>query len=126
MTRCLISLGSNVPDRHERMAAARNWLCRQFSSVTFSDVYSTRAINGRSPDYLNMVAAIHTDLTVTDLTTLCKDYETTCGRTPNSKSSGLIEIDVDLLQYGTLMLRPDELLRPYLQQGLQSLSQALQ
>ncbi len=91
--------------------------------MTFSDLYSTQATNGRSPDYLNMVAAIHTDLPLTDLSALCKTYESDCGRTPNSKSSGLIEIDIDLLQYGTILLRPDEFLRPYLQQGLQTLPQ---
>lgn len=87
-----------------------------------SDIYSTPALNGKSPDYLNMVVRGYTDLEASTLCAMCKEQEAKCGRSPLSKQRGVVELDIDLVQYGNVILRPADLMRPYVQRGLQTLA----
>ena len=111
----LLSIGSNSPDRQERMALARQWLSGQFTLLGCSGVYSTKALNGLSPDYLNMVAEVESPLTASEMSALCKRYEADNGR---DRSAPTVAIDVDLIRSGPTILRPAEYLRPYFLEGL--------
>lgn len=123
-TRYLLSLGSNCPDGELRLQRAEEWLRTGFTDVVTSGIYTSKALNAASPDYFNMVALISSTLSVTDMTSAAKVYETSCGRTPASKFRGLVEMDVDIIAAGSTILRPDEYTRPYFLRGL-SLLQAL-
>lgn len=123
--RYLLSLGSNCPDKHRRLENAEVWLRANFSDVETSGIYTSRALNGLTPDYCNMVARISSDLSVTDLTAVAKDYERQCGRTPRSKLHGQIEMDVDIIAADRTILRPDEYTRPYFIHGLQLLPKSV-
>lgn len=103
------------------MTRAAAWLDASFSSVETSGVYSTQALNGTSPDYLNMVAAVETDMTAERLAAFGKEFERECGRTPDSKITGIVEMDVDLIQFGRVILRPQEFLRRYFTEGCKKL-----
>lgn len=103
------------------MTRARSWLLTEFAAADLSDIYSTPALNGRSADYLNMVARVSTELPLAELTAQCKEFEAECGRTPESKSRGSIEMDVDIMQYGDDILRSNEWTRDYFLIGLNQL-----
>lgn len=116
--RYLLSLGSNCPDGMQRLRQAEAWLIENFSDVETSGIYTSKAFNGVSADYCNMVARMSSGLTVTQLTEMAKDYETACGRTPASKIRGLVEMDIDIVAADRTILRPDEYTRPYFTRGL--------
>lgn len=118
MAAYLLSLGSNCQDGELRLQRAHEWLCREFDCVHTSGIYTSRAMNGLSPDYFNMVARIESSLTVTDLNAAAKAYETACGRSPQSKSRGVVEMDVDIVAAGHTILRPEEYTRSYFTRGL--------
>ena len=120
--RYLLSLGSNCPDKHRRLEDATAWLLENFADVETSGIYTSRAFNGLSPDYCNMVVRISSELSIAELTAAAKDYERRCGRTPRSKLRGLVEMDIDIIAAGPTILRPDEYTRPYFIRGLSLLS----
>lgn len=103
------------------MAAASEWIAANFNAAISSGVYSTKALNGRSPDYLNMVVRVQTSLDAEQVITLGKAFEEKCGRSAESKKKGIVEMDVDLVQYGKIILRPEEFTRTYFLTGYNKL-----
>lgn len=103
------------------MEVAGEWIDSTFGSSASSGVYSTRALNGKSPDYLNMVVRIMTGLSAEQLISLGKEFERRCGRSAESKLSGIVEMDVDLVQFGSVILRPGEFTRAYFMTGYEKI-----
>ena len=121
MTECILTLGSNCPAKEHMMEAAAEWITRHFGKSVSSGIYQTRALNGVSPDYLNMVVKINTGLDADRLIRLGKEFETECGRSEESKRRGIVEMDVDLVKYGKTILRPEEFTRTYFLTGYNKL-----
>lgn len=122
MTECILTFGSNCPERERMMELAGRWIDSTFGPAVSSGVYSTRALNGKSPDYLNMVVCVATKLTAEQLIALGKEFERRCGRSPESKLSGIVEMDVDLVKFGSVILRPEEFTRAYFMTGYEKIS----
>lgn len=116
--RYLLSIGSNCPSARAMMARAEEWLHTHFANVESSGIYSSKALNVSAPDYLNLVARGDSDLTPDQTIALGKAFEAECGRTPQSKLQGCIELDIDVIAAGAQILRPAELSRPYFAHGL--------
>ncbi len=121
LTECILTLGSNCPEREQMMAAATEWVDETFGPAVSSGIYSTRALNGHSPDYLNMVVRVSTLLSAEEVAALGKEFEKKCGRSCESKLRGVVEMDVDLVQYGKIILRPEEFTRSYFMTGFNRL-----
>lgn len=124
MGRYLLSIGSNCHCAAEMMARAENWLRNHFDNVESSGIYRTRAHNGRSADYLNMVARGTSQLSAGEVSTLAKEFERQCGRTPQSKLTGCVEMDVDVIAADNTILRPGEFTRAYFTEGFSRLDPA--
>lgn len=122
MNRYLLSLGSNCPAAPLKMVAAERWLRAMFTVVRTSGVYATRALNGVSPDYLNMLAEVDSDLSVEQMVETAKMEERAEGRTPESKLRGVVELDIDVIQVGNTILRPEEFARAYFAEGFRRLN----
>lgn len=120
--RYLLSFGSNAPRREMFMARAAKWLARNFTNIETSGIYSTPALNGKSADYLNMVARGDSELGVTELTEVAKAFERSQGRTPESKLKGAVELDIDIIAADRTILRPAEFTRSYFIRGLEMLN----
>lgn len=95
-----------------------------FDNVESSGIYTSKACNGVSPDYLNMVVRVSSSLPSVEMVALGKDFERECGRTPDSKQRGCVEMDVDVVQVDNVILRPDEFARAYFIHGLKLLADA--
>lgn len=121
MTECILTLGSNCPAKEKMMEAAAEWLSLNFGEAVSSGIYQTQALNGVSPDYLNMVVKIETELNAERLIQLGKEFEAECGRSAESKKRGIVEMDVDLVKYGKTVLRPEEFTRTYFLTGYNKL-----
>lgn len=121
MTECILTLGSNCQAKEQMMESAARWLARNFGESVSSGIYQTRALNGVSPDYLNMVVKVQTVLEPERLIQLGKEFEAECGRSAESKKRGIVEMDVDLVKYGKTILRPEEFTRTYFMTGYNKL-----
>ncbi len=117
----VISIGSNSRDREWQMKHGIEWLKRTLSSTQVSTTYNSVAINNRDADYLNAVMIGKTKKSLDDITTLLKQYETVCGRTPASKLEGCIPIDIDIVMWNGDVLRQRDFAQQYFQRGWQEL-----
>ena len=78
-----------------------------------SSYYSTKPVSEiPQPDYLNAVCIVESDLPALDLLALLHGIEKTLGRERTEKW-GPRTIDLDLIQYGSLLSSADELQLPH-------------
>lgn len=121
MNRVIVSIGSNSSDREARVDAAVSWLCGELSECLTSEIYETPEYSGQYPAYCNCVAEGLTSLDVGSLESLLKDYEKDAGRSAESKLTGIVPIDLDIVGYGGEILRPVEFDREYFAIGYRQL-----
>ena len=119
---CILCLGSNFY-RIAHMAYAQRELKKHFPTIRFSEEMETEAIGSRflSP-FSNQVASFETTLSSEEVRAILKKIERDLGRLPEEKSQGVIRIDIDLLMYDDCVLKPADLERDFVKEGLKSLS----
>lgn len=122
MNRIIISIGSNTADRATRMDEALRWLGLQFPGLKTSSIYETPEYHGVYAPYFNCVAEAASDLSAEDIVCLFKNYELSQGRTPESKKSGQVPIDLDVVMFNNENLRPHETVRDYFLIGYRQLN----
>ncbi len=102
MTRAYLSLGSNVePEKNLRAAIAE--LRTRFGDVTVSPVYRFRAVGFDGPDFLNLAAAIDTDLDAAALNAWLHDLENRHGRRRDVPRFSSRTLDIDIVLYGDIV-----------------------
>ena len=119
---CILCLGSNFY-RIAHMAYAQRDLKKHFPTIRFSEEMETEAIGSRflSP-FSNQVASFETTLSSEEVRAILKQIERDLGRLPEEKPQGVIRIDIDLLIYDDCVLKPADLERDFVKEGLKSLS----
>ena len=119
---CILCLGSNFY-RIAHMAYAQRELKKHFPAIRFSEEMETEAIGSRflSP-FSNQVASFETTLSSEEVRAILKQIERDLGRLPEEKSQGVIRIDIDLLMYDDCVLKPADLERDFVVEGLKSLN----
>ncbi|CAB4341081.1 unannotated protein [freshwater metagenome] len=111
--KAVIALGANIGNPKEQMDLAVAMLREATDFKSVSDYYSTKPVSDiEQPDYLNAVCIVESDLPALDLLALLHGIEKTLGRERNEKW-GPRTIDLDLIQYGTLLSSADELQLPH-------------
>lgn len=102
ITRCLLSLGSNLePEQHLR-AAARE-LRAAFPGIMFSPVLRYAAVGFEGPDFFNAAAMLDTLLTAPELSDWLHALEDRHGRRRDVPRFSSRTLDVDLVLYGDLI-----------------------
>lgn len=91
----VLSVGSNCGSENVRTAC--EWLGKILDKPELSGLYQTPAVNGGMRDYVNAVVSGQTDLTVDALNARLKEYELMCGRDENSRRSGIVPVDIDIV-----------------------------
>jgi len=109
--RVFISLGSNIePQRY--LKAALSELSYHFGELTLSSVYDSEAVGFDGSNFLNMVVAVDTSLSIAEVVTLFKRIERENGRLVGAKKFAPRTLDLDLLLYDDVVtLDPVELPR---------------
>lgn len=109
-----ISLGSNVGDREQQIAAATQVLgARGIRIVRQSSIYSTEPVDVATQSwFLNCVLEVETDLMPRQLLRTFKEIENELGR-KHSVHRGPRVIDLDILLYGSSIIRAQELEIPH-------------
>ncbi len=118
---CLISLGSNT-ESDKYLETARKELLSHFPDITFAKACHTRPIKLKNPSlFVNQVALFHTFLTQREVKHILNAIEFKCAETPKDKAAEIIRMDIDLLQYGTNVLKPEDMKFSYIQSGIKML-----
>ena len=111
--KAVIALGSNIGKPKEQMDLAVAMLREATDLKLISEYFSTKPVSDiPQPDYLNAVCIIESELPATDLLALLHGIEKTLGRERLEKW-GPRTIDLDLIQYGSLLSSADELQLPH-------------
>lgn len=103
MTRAYLSLGSNLePAKHLR--AAIDELRARFGDVILSPTYRYPAVGFEGPDFLNLAAAIDTDLDASSLNDWLHDLETRHGRRRDVPRFSSRTLDIDIVLFGDAVM----------------------
>ena len=111
--KAVIALGANIGNPQEQMDIAVALLQESLEITAISSFYKTAPVGGpEQPDYLNAVVLAESELSATDLLALLHGIEKVLGR-ERIEHWGPRTIDLDLIQYGTLLSSADELRLPH-------------
>jgi 2-amino-4-hydroxy-6-hydroxymethyldihydropteridine diphosphokinase len=111
--KAVIALGANIGDPEEQMEIAIALLRESLDLIAISSIIKTAPVGGPAqPDYLNAVCIVESDLSASDLLALLHGIEKSLGRVREERW-GPRTIDLDLIQYGTILSSADELTLPH-------------
>ena len=111
--KAVIALGANIGDPKAQMDLAVAMLREATEVISVSEYLSTKPVSDiEQPDYLNAVCIVESELPAIDLLSLLHGIEKTLGRERLEKW-GPRTIDLDLIQYGSLLSSADELKLPH-------------
>jgi 2-amino-4-hydroxy-6-hydroxymethyldihydropteridine diphosphokinase len=111
--KAVIALGANIGDPKAQMDLAVAMLREATELISVSEYFSTKPISDiAQPDYLNAVCIVESELPALDLLSLLHGIEKALGRERLEKW-GPRTIDLDLIQYGSLLSSADELKLPH-------------
>ena len=109
MSTVYLGLGSNIqPLQNLRLAASE--LRANFTGVTLSNVFRSKALGFDGEDFLNLVVRLETDLSPGEMFTLLEEIHDKTGRKRGSEKFLSRRLDIDLLLYDDLVI--DELRVP--------------
>ena len=111
--KAVVALGANIGNPREQMDLALALLREATEVDAVSSYFVTKPVGGpEQPDYLNAVCILESGLPATDLLTVLQGIEKSLGRERNERW-GPRTIDLDLIQYGSLLSAADELELPH-------------
>ncbi len=111
--KAVVALGANIGNPREQMDLAVALLREATEVIAVSSYFVTKPVGGpEQPDYLNAVCILESELPATDLLAVLQGIEKSLGRERNERW-GPRTIDLDLIQYGSLLSAADELELPH-------------
>lgn len=111
--KAVVALGANIGNPQEQMDLAIAMLREATDLIAVSSYYLTKPVGGpEQPDYINAVCLLESELPALDLLALLHGIEKSLGRERNERW-GPRTIDLDLIQYGSLLSSADELQLPH-------------
>jgi len=111
--KAVIALGANLGDPEEQMQIAIALLQDSLDLIAVSSIIKTAPVGGPTqPDYLNAVCIAESELSAAELLALLQGIEKSLGRVREERW-GPRTIDLDLIQYGTILSAADELTLPH-------------
>ena len=111
--KAVVALGANIGNPSEQMDLAIAMLKEATDVIAVSTYYITKPVGGpEQPDYINAVCILESDLPALDLLSLLQGIEKSLGR-ERIERWGPRTIDLDLIQYGSLLSMAEELELPH-------------
>ena len=109
----IIALGSNIGEPKENLDLAIALLREATEVLKVSSYYVTKPVGYEDqPDFVNAVCVIESDLPAIELLNMLHGIEKAMGRERTIKWGPRI-IDLDIIQYGTLLSNSPELTLPH-------------
>jgi 2-amino-4-hydroxy-6-hydroxymethyldihydropteridine diphosphokinase len=111
--KAVVALGANIGNPSEQIDLAIAMLKEATDVIAVSTFYTTKPVGGpKQPDYINAVCILESDLPALDLLSLLQGIEKSLGR-ERIERWGPRTIDLDLIQYGSLLSKAEELELPH-------------
>lgn len=111
--KAVVALGANIGNPREQMDLAVALLREATEVKAVSSYFVTKPVGGpEQPDYLNAVCILESQLPALDLLAVLQGIEKSLGRERNVRW-GPRTIDLDLIQYGSLLSAAVELELPH-------------
>jgi len=111
--KAVIAIGSNIGDTKANLDLALKMLREATDVKQVSSYYSTKPVGYiDQPDFLNAVCIIETELPAMALLAMLQGIEKVMGRERKIKW-GPRTIDLDIIQYGDLISKAEELTLPH-------------
>jgi len=111
--KAVISLGANIGNPKAQMDIAVALLREALEVTAISEYFSTKPVSDiEQPDYLNAICIAESELPALDLLAVLHGIEKSLGR-ERLERWGPRTIDLDLIQYGSLLSSADELTLPH-------------
>lgn len=109
-----VGIGSNLGDRQGNILAALQRLRTRAEVTRVSAFYESAAAGGaEGPAYLNVAAALRTELDADRFAAFARDVELAVGRSAGARKLAARPIDIDLLAVDGVAVRDDLPQRPY-------------
>lgn len=114
MVRILLGLGSNLGNRQSNLKKAIAMLAGVFTLSKLSSVYRTQSLlkDGQN-DYFNVVCSCYTEMTAFDVLSFLQKTEKSLGRVKNTGRWGARLIDIDIIDYGGVIMKEPNLVLPH-------------
>ena len=119
----ILCLGSNTPDKGNIIVAAQQRLARICTTVRSSGAYEAPDESGLGEPYINVVLEVSCDLDPEQLREHLKALEKDFGRTPESKSTGVMPLDADIIICDSIVLDRYQYSRDYFRKGYMIISE---
>ena len=111
--KAVVSLGANIGDPKANLDLAVALLREASDVIAVSSYLQTKPVGGpEQADYLNAVAIVESELPAKDLLAVLNGIETAMGRTREIHWGPRV-IDLDLIQYGGLLVSDEKLTLPH-------------
>jgi len=111
--KAVVALGANIGNPEEQMDIAVALLKESTEVIAVSTYFQTKPVGGpEQPEYLNAVCILESELPALELLYLLHGIEKSLGR-ERIEHWGPRTIDLDLIQYGSLLSSADELTLPH-------------
>ena len=111
--KAVVALGANIGSPREQMDVAIALLREATEVKAVSSYFVTKPVGGpKQPDYLNAVCILESELPALDLLAVLQGIEKSLGRERDVRW-GPRTIDLDLIQYGSLLSAAVELELPH-------------
>jgi 2-amino-4-hydroxy-6-hydroxymethyldihydropteridine diphosphokinase len=111
--KAVISLGANIGNPKEQITLAIAMLREATDVLAVSTLHETQPVGGPDqPNFLNAICIAESDLPAADLLSVLHGIEKTLGR-ERLERWGPRTIDLDLIQYGSILSSAQELELPH-------------
>lgn len=117
----VFSIGSNCGDRLSNVQIGINWLDSILSDFRSSHIYATPDCHGGYREYMNAVVKGITTLSPEQIEKQCKEFEISNGRDCKARAAGDVPLDIDLVIYDDIILRPKDFTREFFKIGYESI-----
>ena len=111
--KAVVALGANLEEPRKAIELAIELLKQATNVTAISSLYETAPVGGPEQDnYIHAVVTLESDLPAADLLSLLHGIEKSMGRVRDERWGPRV-IDLDLIQYGTLLSKSEELTLPH-------------
>lgn len=111
--KAVVALGANLEEPSKAIELAIELLKQATDVTAISSLYETAPVGGPEQDnYINAVVTLESDLPAADLLSLLHGIEKSMGRVRDERWGPRV-IDLDLIQYGALLSKSEELILPH-------------
>lgn len=116
----LIALGTNV-NQKQNIQKAMDLLRKTWHEILFTKSKWTKPIGMDSDLFYNCLAYTKVDEDLLKVQQILKNIEKTCGNTEADRALQKIQMDIDILMFGTHKLHEHDWQRSYIQELIQEI-----